>query len=527
MKVLLITGLMAKETVERYAKESSLETTVLPLPISIAAFLTPAFVAEKLKEKDLGEYNLILLPGAVRGDVSPVEAATRVPTFKGPLYAADIPSVLKHLGEVELSKTIPASELLQERLRKDALRELETAERDWRMLMEEGGGFFIGKGTRRVAVGRLLPMRVVAEIVDAPRLKDKEIARRAAYYKKSGADIIDLGMTVGKPQPEEVKRIVEAVRSTVEMPVSIDTLDPSEIKAAAKEDIELVLSLDRGNLEEAAPFLRETPVVVIPTDTRRGEFPSEARERVDVLEETIERAKQLSVEKIIADLVLEPAVNPGILEALAAYRLFAQRKPKVPMLFGVGNVTELMDVDSVGVNGLLAAIASELGASLLFTPEHSDKAKGSVRELVTASKMMFLSAKRKSVPKDLGVNLLILKDKRFREEDYDKGIERNVEVQEPGEAEGFQEDERGWFKVLLDRDEGRIVLLHFPKREALKPDLVLKGMKLTPLYLAAVEQGLVSRLDHAAYLGRELAKAEVALSTGKAYVQDAPLFPKD
>jgi len=518
---------MARETVERYAKESSLETTVLPLPVSIAAFLTPVFVAEKLRGRDLSGYDMILLPGAVRGDVSVVEAATGVPTFKGPVYAADIPSVLMFLGEVELSKTVAASELLRERLREDALRDMEAAEKDWRMLVEEGGGFRIGRGVRGVAVGRLVPMRVVAEIVDAPRLTDEEIARRAIYYQRSGADIIDLGMMVGSPRPEEVKRIVEAVRSVVEMPVSIDTLDPSEIRAAVKAEIDLVLSLDRGNIEEVAPLLQETPAVVLPTDTRKGEFPRGAAERVTVLEKTIKETRGLGVEKIIADPVLEPAVNPGLSESLAAYRLFAQRNPRVPMLFGVGNVTELMDVDSVGVNGLLAAIAAELGASLLFTPEHSDKAKGSVRELAAASKMMFLSAKRKSIPKDLGVDLLVLKDKRFREEEYDKSIVQGVEVLEPREAEGFQEDERGWFKVLIDRDEGRIVLLHFSGREATRPDLVLKGARATPLYLAAVERGLVSRLDHASYLGRELAKAEVALRTGKAYIQDAPLFPKD
>ncbi|MEM4524601.1 MAG: DUF4346 domain-containing protein, partial [Archaeoglobaceae archaeon] len=33
----------------------------------------------------------------------------------------------------------------------------------------------------------------------------------------------------------------------------------------------------------------------------------------------------------------------------------------------------------------------------------------------------------------------------------------------------------------------------------------------------------VSRLDHAAYLGRELMKAEIALRLGKNYIQDREL----
>jgi dihydropteroate synthase len=36
----------------------------------------------------------------------------------------------------------------------------------------------------------------------------------------------------------------------------------------------------------------------------------------------------------------------------------------------------------------------------------------------------------------------------------------------------------------------------------------------------------VTRLDHAAYLGSELAKAEIALRTGKEYIQDTVLFKR-
>ena len=49
---------------------------------------------------------------------------------------------------------------------------------------------------------------------------------------------------------------------------------------------------------------------------------------------------------------------------------------------------------------------------MLLATEKSDKAKGTVAEEATAAKMMFLAKKRGSVPKDLGIDLLILKDKR-------------------------------------------------------------------------------------------------------------------
>ncbi len=42
----------------------------------------------------------------------------------------------------------------------------------------------------------------------------------------------------------------------------------------------------------------------------------------------------------------------------------------------------------------------------------------------------------------------------------------------------------------------------------------------TALYSTVIEASLISRLDHAAYLGRELARAENALKTVENYVQD-------
>ena len=40
-------------------------------------------------------------------------------------------------------------------------------------------------------------------------------------------------------------------------------------------------------------------------------------------------------------------------------------------------------------------------------------------------------------------------------------------------------------------------------------------------YTPAIDQGPISRLDHAAYLGRELARAEESLRSGEPFIQDA------
>jgi dihydropteroate synthase-like protein len=154
-----------------------------------------------------------------------------------------------------------------------------------------------------------------------------------------------------------------------------------------------------------------------------------------------------------ADPVLEPAVKPGLLESLRAYQLFRQQDPTTPVLYGLGNVTELIDVDSPGVNGLLAALASEVGANLLFIPEHSAKARGSVRETAQAARMMFLARRRERPPKDLGIDLLLLKEKRRTEAPYDVSVEAGARVLDARGEGGLELDRLGWFEIRVDRAE--------------------------------------------------------------------------
>ncbi len=80
-------------------------------------------------------------------------------------------------------------------------------------------------------------------------------------------------------------------------------------------------------------------------------------------------------------------------------------------------------------------------------------------------------------------------------------------------------DPAGYFVVFVDRGRGLLVLEHYGSDGGL--DVVVEGRRAAEVYIPAVERNLVSRLDHAAYLGKELARAERALVTGGAYVQDA------
>ncbi|MBI2191962.1 MAG: DUF4346 domain-containing protein [Planctomycetes bacterium] len=79
-------------------------------------------------------------------------------------------------------------------------------------------------------------------------------------------------------------------------------------------------------------------------------------------------------------------------------------------------------------------------------------------------------------------------------------------------------DPAGYFVVYVDRRQERLSLEHYRKDGVL--DAVIEGRTAAELYTPAIERTFLSRLDHAAYLGRELAKAEAALKEDSDYVQD-------
>ena len=130
MKVLLVTGQLAQDIVKEYAKESTVESETLAFKIAVAAFLTPQTIVEQLKNTKLTGFNMILVPGLVRGDTSLISKATGIPTFKGPRYAADLPTILDSLCEVQLSTTTPADDLLREKLQQQAFQEIEKTEKN-------------------------------------------------------------------------------------------------------------------------------------------------------------------------------------------------------------------------------------------------------------------------------------------------------------------------------------------------------------------------------------------------------------
>jgi hypothetical protein len=90
---------------------------------------------------------------------------------------------------------------------------------------------------------------------------------------------------------------------------------------------------------------------------------------------------------------------------------------------------------------------------------------------------------------------------------------------DPARRPGLPHDSRpaGYLVVHADAARRLLVIKHYPNDGLLTA--IIEAA--TDGYTSVLEVGLVSRLDHAAYLGRERARAEHALATGTAYRQDA------
>ncbi len=79
-------------------------------------------------------------------------------------------------------------------------------------------------------------------------------------------------------------------------------------------------------------------------------------------------------------------------------------------------------------------------------------------------------------------------------------------------------DPAGFFVVYPERRTRTLFVEHYDSDGALHT--VIEGSTPAAVYVEAIARGLLTRLDHAAYLGRELTRAEHSLATGEPYVQD-------
>ena len=467
MRILLPTGAATEEMVIAAAAGFDADVVVTG---EIASFLTPHALHALIKK---GAYDLVIVSGMCTASFGQVERETGIPIYRGPRHAADLALILPVLDTVTLSRTIPADDFLAAKKAEDAMRRVEERERG-------AGSDFIIRGLK---IGGGSRMKVLAEVMDAHRRGD--IRDVVEGYFVSGADIVDLGFGFDAT-PEDVIRVFDQLKG-IDRPLAVDTQEPDLIRAALVR-ADLVLSLQEQNLPEIGKEVTDAGVaaVVVPGNS--------------TLKKNLAMAKRTGITCIIADPLLQP-VGSGLVASLKNFK-----NSGYPLFFGAGNVAELLDADSIGANALLAGMAHELGASVLFTSEHSDKTQGSIREMRRATGMMALCTDR-PYPKDLGIDMLVLKEKRRRRE---PPLDYGTITPAKKMPDEIVYDPKGNFRIGIEGD--RIVAVINGK--------AVRGKRWQDVLYTILSHGDVSLLDHAAYLGRELYKAELAIQYGRSFEQD-------
>jgi len=483
--------------------------------------LSENLVRDILKEITLNEYNLILLPGFIQWDTTKLEEEKSIEIKKGPEFASDLPMILKHLDSVKLSNKTAANRVLEI----SGERDYEEIVKEKIEIAKENLGFhtfFINEHTSSLIIGNNLPPPIIAEIVNCPEKSNDAIIRKVNHYIESGADVIDIGCVANKPNPERIKEIVHLIRNNFNILISIDSMEKTEILSAVDEGIDLILSFDLGNYKDFLNVPREIPIVILPTNIKAAYFPKEPEIRVKNLFKLTQELKQNGFKKLIADPLLETPINPGICNSLEAYFLYKKqveikenKNLELPLFFGVSNVVELMDIDSVGINGLLASIAVELDIGILFTVEHSTKLIEGVRELKESVKLNYISKYKKTPPINQGINIFKAKGKTSQALP-EFGTSDVINVKEY--ALGYVPDKKGYFKFYVNHYTKEIYVLFFSNDDILLKTLI--GNNAEALSKKVLELHLTTNLLHINYVGRELAKAELCLNFGKPFIQD-------
>src|SRR5262249_21899784 len=129
---------------------------------------------------------------------------------------------------------------------------------------------------------------------------------------------------------------------------------------------------------------------------------------LETLEPSLESLERWRVGYLV-DPILEP-IGFGFMASLERYAETRRRYPQAGMLMGIGNLTELTAADSTGVNAVLMAVCEELRVTAVLTTEVIPWARGAVREIDVARRLMHYAVSGRTVPKHDDDRLVTVKD---------------------------------------------------------------------------------------------------------------------
>ena len=323
---------------------------------------------------------------------------------------------------------------------------------------------------------------IFAEIVDAPRLTVTQIVERAGSLRTDGADVIDLGCL---PETEfaHLEGSVRALKSEG-FAVSVDSVDGGELLRGGRAGADYLLSLTLDTLW-IADEVAATPVLI-------ARAPGDEASLYEAIQRLSERGRAF-----LADPILDP-IPFGLTASIVRYHRLRERFPDAPIMMGVGNLTELTEADTSGINALLFGIAAELNVAAVLTTQVSAHARRAVREADWARRIMHAAARQRALPKGLNDALMTVHAKHPFPDTPDEIEAVAAQVRDPN------------FRIQVSAAG-----LHVYNRDGHR-----RGHGAFELW---PQLKLDTDAPHAFYMGVELAHAEIAWRLGKRYVQDQPL----
>lgn len=431
-KFLFVTGKLAAPALSATLHKAKLpfDYDIAVMKISVAALMTPEWIAKFLQVPP--DITRIMIPGACEGDPRLLVEKFGLPAEKGP---TDLKQLPRYFG----STVAP----------------------------DKYGDYDI---------------KIFAEINNAPRLSPEQIYGMAVYFRDNGADVIDLGMSPDRVWLQDGPIVIAELKSRG-FKLSIDTLNPEEIRMADAAGVDYVLSLNSGN-RFLAEHLRATPILI-----------PDAPNDLASLDATIAELDRLG-KPYLLDPILTP-INFGFADSLARYHAVRRKYPNAEMFMGIGNITELTEADTTGMTALMIGFCQELGIRAVLTTEVIHWAKGVVRETSIARELMHFAQQQSSIPKHLDSRLLTVKDAELTPYTEAELRELHAQVTDPN------------YRIFADAEWIYVF----------NAERFVKGSDIQSIF----DQLNIDEATHAFYLGKELMKAHIARALGKNYRQEEAL----
>jgi dihydropteroate synthase len=340
---------------------------------------------------------------------------------------------------------------------------------------------YLGRARRKVDLSQH-DMTIFAEIVDATTMTIDKIIERSRMLRADGADVIDLGCLPGTAFPHLEAAIAALHADGVR--VSVDSFNSEELSRATRAGADFLLSLSEKNIS----IVDEGPAAPVLVSAGAADLAS------------LDRAIDIMIAKgrpYYADPILDP-IHYGFAASISRYYDLRTRRPDVPIFMGIGNLTELTDADTTGINALLMGLCSELNITAVLAVQVSPHCRTAIKEFDYARRMFFAAKQANALPQGFGGGLMALHDP--------KGFATTTE--EIAKLAAQIRDANYRIEVAEDG-------IHIYNRDG--HHVSDDPFKLFPHLDTRADAG------HAFYLGVETARAEIAYRLGKRYAQDEPL----